>query len=113
MIEPSSIGDARFPCGSKWVGLGGHVLEFTHKGNLELRTRAGTLLWETQTNDKGGNEVVLKKNGNLVICEYRGYPIWSTQNLEHDSVWMVLQADGNLVIYSQDTPVWNTRTGGQ
>lgn len=113
-IRSTTFADSEFGRGHRWQGAGGHVLEFTQTGNLELRNPAGDLLWESQTDRRDGAKVVMKTTGELTVCEWRGYPIWSSGTTGHPGAYLLLQSDGNVVIYAADgTALWQTATAGK
>lgn len=113
-IHASSLCDASFVRGQRWTGAGGHVLEFTHHGNLELRNAAGDLLWESATARAEPATLVLQRSGKLAMCDWRGYPVWSIGAAANPGAHLALQPDGNLVLYSaENQPLWETRTAGR
>jgi hypothetical protein len=110
-IRSFRIADARFERGQCWTGASGHTLIFTQEGDLELKTPAGELLWQTRTSAGNAAALLLKTNGDLVIVDWRGYPLWSTGTAGNDDAFLSLQNDGNLVLYSAELmPLWETGT---
>jgi hypothetical protein len=113
-IHATSFSDASFVRGQRWTGAGGHVLEFTQRGNLELKNPSGDIIWESATARAEPATLVLQRTGNLVLRDWRGYPVWSIGTNGHPGAHLALQRDGNLVLYSaENLPLWETRTAGR
>lgn len=71
-----------------WLANRDHVVDrnsslaLTQKGNMVLSTSDGTVVWATNTSDKGVNKAVLQENGSLVLLESSGgSPVW--QSFDH------------------------------
>lgn len=57
-------------------------LALTQKGNMVLSTSDGTVVWASNTSDKGVNKAVLQENGSLVLlASSSGSPVW--QSFDH------------------------------
>jgi hypothetical protein len=79
-------------------------------GNLVLY-RAGTWLWDSETNGKQAGVCIMQGDGNLVIYSPGVRYVWDTSTHDHPASRLVVQNDGNVVIYAPDgTALWATNT---
>jgi hypothetical protein len=114
-VHPPVPNNAEFNVGAHWRAPNGYTLLFTNEGNLELRSPAGSKLWESRTAGRGAGKLAMQADGNLVIYDRTlKTPIWSTNTNGHRGAFLALQEDGNVVIYTPDRrPVWATATAGK
>jgi hypothetical protein len=114
-VHPPVPNNAVFSVGAHWRAPSGYTLVFTNEGNLELRSPAGSKLWESRTAGRGASKLAMQADGNLVIYDRTlEKPLWSTNTNGHHGAFLALQEDGNVVIYTSDRkPVWATATHGK
>jgi hypothetical protein len=113
-IRCPALGDVEFPRAHRWLGPGGHVLEFGNDGNLVLSNAVAQSIWESGTSRFDPAGLVLKANGEFAVCDWRGYPVWSTRTSGNPGAYLLLQRDDNLVLYSTTgAPLWETGTAGR
>lgn len=102
------------------LGLGGRLdsatasyrFQLQGDGNLVLsRQPAGTVLWASGTNGRGGERLIFQADGNVVLRTAAGLAIWSTATAGKTADRLIMQDDGNLVLYgSTGTAFWATGT---
>jgi hypothetical protein len=90
---------------------GHYQLQYQGDGNLVLRKRDGSYLWDTETNGRPVGRCIMQGDGNLVIYGPNGDYIWDTETNGYPNSSLVIQDDGNLVIYAPgDRAIWATYT---
>lgn len=113
-LSPGAMLSTRdFTLGNKLTasnGLG--FVELQTDGNLVLRRKDGTVLWNTETQGKGIVQAVMQTDGNLVLQDVNGSPVWATATQGNPQSRLVIQDDGNLVLYRAVTPTWATNSAG-
>lgn len=102
------------------LGLGGRLdsatasyrFQLQGDGNLVLsRQPAGTVLWASGTNGRGGERLIFQTDGNVVLRTAAGLAIWSTATAGRSADRLIMQDDGNLVLYGNTgTAFWSTGT---
>lgn len=81
-------------------------------GNLVLRNAAGTSLWASGTNGKGGVTLNMQGDGNLVLRNASSASVWATGTNGKGANRATLQDNGNFVLLtSASAIVWQTNTG--
>ncbi|WP_052434013.1 hypothetical protein [Streptacidiphilus melanogenes] len=60
----------------------------------------------------GEYQLTMQTDGNFVIYNVNGQALWNTQTEGHPGASAIMQTDGNLVVYQNNTPLWNSGTGG-
>lgn len=97
---------------SVWSCDGRFQFIFQNDGNLVLYM-GSTALWDTNTDGKTGDRVILQEDGNLVMYKSTGQMVWesnSNSNANHYAN-LAIQNDGNVVLYQTDGGVaWKTNT---
>ena len=80
-------------------------------GNLVLYRRSDMrVLWNSETQGRGGDRVVMQGDGNLVIYD-GGTARWNSHTNGHPGSALALQADGNMVVYAPGARwIWQTNT---
>ncbi len=74
-------------------------------GNLVLSNKAGSALWATGTNGKGGVKLILQGDSNPVLYTSSGSPVWSSNTVGTGANLLRLNDDGSLVLYKGSSVV--------
>jgi lambda family phage minor tail protein L len=85
------------------------ILQFD--GNLVIYSKAGVVIWTTDTAGSGAVRLSLQSSdGNLVLYRADNTPVWAT-GVTGSGHRLLILGDGNLVVYnSANTAVWSTNT---
>ncbi|KAH9314146.1 hypothetical protein KI387_022773 [Taxus chinensis] len=62
------------------------TLEFTTTGNLVLSDADGTLVWSTNTSNKGAVQIELGADGNLVMYDKKNETVWQSFDYPSDTL---------------------------
>jgi hypothetical protein len=84
---------------------GNFFLVFQADGNLVVYTKAGAVVWHTNTYGKDAKTAVMQGDGNFVIYSSTGVPLWNTQTGKFPGAYAQLQSNGAFVICT-GVPVW-------
>lgn len=80
-------------------------------GNLVLRNAAGTSLWSSKTNGKGGVTLNMQSDGNMVLRNSSRSAVWATGTNGKGANRATLRDDGNFVLLTaSNSTVWATNT---
>ena len=74
-------------------------------GNLVLRNAAGSALWASGTNGKGGVRLNMQGDGNLVLYTSASAPVWATGTNGKGANRATLQDNGNFVLLTSSNTV--------
>ncbi|OCX19501.1 putidacin L1 family lectin-like bacteriocin [Pseudomonas graminis] len=84
---------------------GEFFLVFQADGNLVVYTKAGAVVWHTNTYGKDAKAAVMQTDGNFVIYSSTGVPLWSSQTGGFPGAYAQLQSNGAFVICT-GVPIW-------
>ena len=95
-----------------WNTASGYSVAFTRTGNLELKDRFGTILWESGTGGQNGHSLIMQADGNLVIYDASWRKaLWATSTEGNPGASLVLLDGGKLAIVSADDErLWHATT---
>ena len=98
-------GHVIYSCGNR------NELAMQADGNLVLYRRSDMrVLWNSETQGRGGDRVVMQGDGNLVIYD-GGTARWNSHTNGQPGSALALQADGNMVVYAPGARwIWQTNT---
>jgi hypothetical protein len=85
-----------------------YYLALQHDGNLCMYTAAGQLVFNAQTQGKGGTRLVMQGDGTLVFYTASNESVWQITTNRAGSTLNV-QDDGNLVVYYPKA-LWHSNT---
>lgn len=80
---------------------GNYRLTMQGDGNLVL-TQAGAPLWDSETWDYPGAELLFQLDGNVVVNAGDGTPVWDTETWDTAAEELILRDDGDLVLLDRD-----------
>jgi hypothetical protein len=84
---------------------GDFFLVFQADGNLVVYTKAGAVVWHTNTYGKDAKTAVMQSDGNFVIYSSVGVPLWNSQTGGFPGAYAQLQNNGAFVICT-GVPIW-------
>lgn len=81
------------------------------------RDSDASVLWSTNTQDRGANRLCMQKDGNLVIYDANNNPNWASKT-RGSGFWFKVKNDGNAVIFGKDQIggnkiIWTTGIQGR
>lgn len=93
---------------------GQYKAAFQTDGNFVVYRSNGQALWNSRTNNRPSNLLIMQGDGNLVIYNQKT-PVWNSGSAGKGPAFLVMQDDGNLVIYqgigtTSTLPVWASNT---
>ncbi|KAJ0247921.1 Curculin-like [Hirschfeldia incana] len=79
-------------------------LSFGPEGNLVLSQPDGSVIWQTNTENKGVIGLTMSENGNLVLFDDGGWPVWQSFDFPTDTllVGQSLTLNGSNKLTSRD-----------